>query len=200
MGEPLVRARHLKTTLAAADRTAARETIRGALPPGLAAAIGASSGFDWLPAENDVALVHAIHGALGDEEHDAFSRAVILEAFQGPLLGPFIAFALRLFPGGLMAWAHWIPRAWALVFRECGEWKIDGIGPGAADLQLRWLPPVCVQDPVWPSSVASSISTLFVLGRVRGTLRLTHLDPATRSAAYQMRWQPPEHAADAARV
>src|SRR5512147_664766 len=152
MGEPLVRARHLKSTLAAVDRTAARDAVRGALPPGLAAAIEAANGFDWLPAVKDVALVHAIHGALGDAEHDAFSRGVILEAFEGPLLGPLITIGVRLFPGGLMAWAHWIPRAWALVFRECGEWKIDGIGPGAVDMQLRWLPPICVQDPVWPRS------------------------------------------------
>lgn len=185
----MVRARHLKTTLAAADRSAAREDIRAALPSGLAAIIEAANGFDWLPAANDVALVRSIHGALGDAEHDAFSRSVILDAFEGPLLGPLIATALRLFPGGLMAWAHWIPRAWALVFRECGEWGVQGVGPGEVDLQLRWMPPICAEDRVWPISVASSISALLVLARVRGTLRFAGLDHGTRTASYLMRWE-----------
>ncbi|HYQ80618.1 MAG TPA: hypothetical protein VEP68_03905, partial [Anaeromyxobacteraceae bacterium] len=189
---------HLKSTLAAVDGCRARDAIRAALPSGLMAAVEAANGFDWLPAANDVALVKAIHGALGDAEHDAFSRGVIRDAFEGPLLGPLIAIALRLFPGGLMAWAHWIPRAWALVFRECGEWKVEGVGPGAVDLQLGWLPPICVQDAVWPGSVASSTSALLDLARVRGTLRLTGLDRATRTASYQMRWQQPDRAAGAA--
>ncbi len=197
MGEPLVRASHLRSTLAAVDRSRVRETVRAALPPGLVAAIEVANGFDWLPAENDVALVRAIHAALGDVDHDLFSRTVILEAFEGPLLGPLIAIALRLFPGGLMAWAHWIPRAWALVFRECGEWGVQGVGPGAVDLQLRWLPPICVQDRVWTTSVASSISALLVLAGVDGTMRLTGLDPETRTASYQMRW---EVAAEAGRA
>src|SRR5512144_2193205 len=107
MGEPLVRARHLKTTLASVDRSGVRDAVHATLPPGLAAAVEAANGFEWLPAANDVALVRAIHGALGDAEHDAFSRGVIRDAFEGPLLGPLIAIALRLFPGGLMAWAHW---------------------------------------------------------------------------------------------
>lgn len=199
MGEPLVRARHLKTTLAAVDRSRVRGTVRAALPGGLAAAVEAADGFDWLPAENDVDLVRAIHAALGDAEHDAFSRSVILEAFEGPLLGPLASFALRLFPGGLMAWAHWIPRAWALVFRDCGEWKVEGVGPGAVDLQLRWLPPMCVQDAVWPGSVASSTSAILALARVRGTLRLTGLDRATGTASYQIRWQAASDVAGASR-
>ncbi len=193
-----MRARHLKTTLAAVDRCRARDAIRAALPAGLAATIEAANGFDWLPAANDVALVNVIHGALGDAEHDAFSRGVIRDAFEGPLLGPLIAIALRLFPGGLMAWAHWIPRAWALVFRECGEWKVEAVGPGAVDLELGWLPHICVQDAVWPGSVASSTSALLDLARVRGTLRLTGLDRATRTASYQMRWQQTDRTADAA--
>lgn len=190
-----MRAMHLKSTLAAADRS----RVRAALPPGLAAAVEAANGFDWLPAADDVALVRAIHGALGDAEHDAFSRGVILEAFEGPLLGPLIGIALRLFPGGLMVWAHWIPRAWALVFRECGEWKVEALGPGAVDLQLRWLPPICVRDTVWPSSVTSSASAILAPAQVRGTLRLVGLDPGTRTASYQMRWETADDAGRAAR-
>lgn len=189
MGEPLVRARHLKSTLAAADRSEARELIRAALPAGLATAIEAADGFDWLPAEHDVALVQAIHGVLGDVGHDAFSRRVILEAFQGPLLGALIAAAVRLFPGGLVAWAHWIPRGWALLFRECGEWTVERVGPGAVDLRLRWLPPVCVRDPVWTRSVASSLSALLDLAQLGGTLRLAGLDGEAGAATYEMRWE-----------
>lgn len=190
MGEPLVRARHLKSTLAAADRSRVRDGVRAALPQGLAEAIEAANGFDWLPAANDVALVRAIHGALGDVEHDAFSRRVIREAFEGPLLGALVASGLRLFSGALVPAAHWIPRGWALVFRDCGEWKVELMAPGAVDLDLRELPPVCVQDSVWPRSVASSLSALLDLARVAGTVRLTALDAAAGAASYQIRWEP----------
>jgi hypothetical protein len=190
MGDPLVRARHLKSTLAAADRSRVRDAVRAALPPGLAPAVDAANGFDWLPAANDVALVRAIHGALGDAEHDAFSRRVILEAFEGPLLNALIAAGRRLFPGGLVAWAHWIPRGWALVFRDCGDWAVELVGPGAVDLRLRELPAICGQDEVWPASVASSLSALIDLARVRGAVRLVGLDRAAGAASYQMRWEP----------
>lgn len=185
-----MRARHLKSTLAAADRSQVRDAVRAALPPGLAGAVEAANGFDWLPAANDVALVRAIHGALGDAEHHAFSRRVILEAFEGPLLNALVTAGLRLFPGGLMAWAHWIPRGWGLVFRDCGEWAVELVGSGAADLRLRELPPICSRDEVWPRSVASSLSPLIDLARVRGTMCLVALDRAAGTASYQMRWEP----------
>jgi hypothetical protein len=85
---------------------------------------------------------------------------------------------------------HWIPRGWGLVFRDCGEWAVELVGPGAADLRLRELPPICSQDEVWPRSVASSLSSLIDLARVRGTLRLVALDRAAGAASYQMRWEP----------
>ena len=180
MPEPAVRARHLKSTLAAADRTPARAAIRDAMAAPVIDCIAASSGFDWLPVEYDVALVRAIHGALGDAGHDAFSRAVILEAFDGLLLGPIVRLALAVKGRDPDAWIRWVPKAWPLVFRNCGSWTLGAAVPGEARLTLEGLPPVCFDDPVWTHSVASSVSALLARVGVVGSTRLEARDPAQR--------------------
>ncbi len=190
MGEPSVRARHLKQTLAAVDRTPARAAVRGALAPDVLAAIEASHGFDWLPVGHDVALVRAIHGALGPEGHHAFSRATILEAFDGPLLGPLIRVALAVKGRDPAGWVRWIPKAWALMFRDCGSWSVDRIAPDGAELTLDGMPAACFDDPVWPGSVASSLSALLAGAGAAGETRLVARDPGPRRARYAFRWEP----------
>jgi hypothetical protein len=192
MLEPVVRARHLKTTLAAADRLPEAGAIRAAFPAGAAAEVAASSGFDWLPIGHDLALVRAIHGALGPAGHDAFSRGVIRESFGGPLLRAIVAAAQRTFPGALVAWVHWIPKAWALVFRGCGAWEVELVAPRAVDLRLVALPAAVFADPVWPGSVASSLSAVLDLAGASGTVRLVGLDEGRSAARYEMRWGPPD--------
>ncbi len=190
MAEPSVRARHLKQTLAAVDRTPARAAVRAALDPATVRAIEASHGFDWLPIGHDVALVRAIHGALGPEGHDAFSRATILEAFDGPLLGPLVRVAIAVKGPDLAGWVRWIPKAWALMYRDCGGWSVDRTAPDGADLSLAGMPPICFDDPVWPGSVASSLSALLARAGVAGETRLVGRDPDVRRARYAFRWAP----------
>jgi hypothetical protein len=190
MHEPLVRARHLKSVLAAMDRLRERDAVRARLPASMPERVEAAHGSDWLPIEHDLAFARALHAVLGKRELDVFNRRMLVASFQGPLLRTLVQTAVELLGVDPGAWARWIPKGWRLVFRDCGTWTIDRIGPREVVLRLSDLPAVCAEDPVWPGSVGSSLSSILDLADARGDLALDSVDAAARTATYTMRWEP----------
>ena len=189
---PSVRARHLKTNLEALDRLPEREAVRCLLAEQLLRGIAQAHGFDWLPIAWDVAIVRAVHAALGPEAQDAFARSLLLESFDGPLLGSLVRTAVNLFGLDADRWVRWIPKGWALVFRDCGSWTIEAARVGEIRLRLDGLPRVCLEDLLWPRSVASSLSALQVRVGVPGETVLEAADVARRVATFMVRWEPPQ--------
>jgi hypothetical protein len=187
MNDPSVRARHLKATLASVDRLPEGPAIRRALPVDHLAAIEAAHGQDWLPIALDVGLVGTIQRTLGPDRHDQFSRAVVLEAMDGPLLGTLVRIAISVFGHDPARWVGWIPKAWQLMFRDCGRCAIERSEPGEVRLTLAELPEICL-DEVWLESVASSLSALLARAQVTGRSTFDGADPTSHSASYALRW------------
>ncbi|BDG03803.1 hypothetical protein [Anaeromyxobacter oryzae] len=187
MSEPAVRARHLKQTLTAALRTPAAGAVHRFVPAAVLEEIEAAHGSDWLPIGHDVALVRVIHGALGPASHDSFARGVVLEALDGPLLGPMARIVLAAFGRDAAAWARLVPRAWSLVFRNGGAWEVER-GAGEVRLRVRGLPAACVEEPVWLASAASSMAAVLDATGVSGSSTLEGFDPTARAATYALRW------------
>jgi hypothetical protein len=190
MPDPSVRARHVQQTLAAAEHTAAAAAVRRFVPSAVLAAIEAASGSDWLPVGHDVALVRVIHGALGPERYDAFARGVVLEELEGPLLGPMKRIVIAAVGRDAASWARLVPKAWGLIFSGCGEWTVVQADAGEAWLRIAPLPEACAAEPMWPTSLASSLSAVLAATGVAGTSSLERFEPTTRAATYALRWTP----------
>lgn len=185
---PRVRARHLKTKLAAANRHARRDAIRGALGPEVVRGVEEAHASSWLPIEWDVLTARTFHQVLGPGEHAALQASVMREAFGGPLLGPMVRAALAVLDLRPPRWARWIVRGWSAVFEDVGEWAIETEAPGEVRLLLERLPGACVEDETWARSVANSLSALQARIGVAGCTELVSLDPTAAVARYAVRW------------
>jgi hypothetical protein len=76
-----------------------------------------------------------------------------------------------------------------LMFQGFGRWTIVRRGEGEVMLTLAELPPVCAADPVWPRSVASTLSGVLPAVGATGTVELDSVDPLQGIAVYTMRWR-----------
>jgi len=187
--EPLVRARHLKLVLAAADRTSQALAIRSRVGPEVTRAVEEATGSDWLPVAHDVALAGALDAVLGPEGLAGFNRTMMQDSLRGPLLRALVEMATHFLGFDAGAWAGWIPRGWGLMFKHCGRWTVVSRGGGEVALTLTGLPPICAADAVWPVSVASALSAVLPAVGTVGTVTLQSVDPAAGTAVYVMRWQ-----------
>ena len=186
----MVRARHLKQVLAAADLQAQRELIRERVGATLLAEIEGASGTDWLPVAYDVVLARALEEVLGASGLAAFNREMMLQSFSGPLLRALVELSRAFLDLDAGAWASWVPRGWQLMFKDCGRWTVVRRGEGEVTLTLAGMPSVCATDGVWPRSVASALSGILPAVGATGTVALERIDPAAGTAVYAMRWRP----------
>ena len=186
--EPRVRARHLKQVLAAADRQPLRQALRDRIGPTLAYAIEEATGTDWLPVEHDVSMARALEAVLGPDGLASFNRELMQQSLRGPLLSGLVELATHFFGLDAGAWASWVPRGWRLMFKDCGGWTVVRHGEGELSLTLDGLPAVCAADPVWPRSVASTLSGILPAVGAEGTVELTRIDVARGTIVYTMRW------------
>jgi hypothetical protein len=190
MPDAEVRARHLKSTLAAVDAGAAAAEIRRAAPLDVLARIERAHGQDWLSVLDDVRLVRVVHAALGPAAYHRFAQGVVLSALDGPLLGPLFRAAVATFGRDPGSWIRWIPKAWTLVYRGCGAWTVERLGPHAFALAIARLPPACLDEPMWPTSLASSLSAVLAATGADGASELVGLDRAGAEARYRITWTP----------
>jgi hypothetical protein len=187
--DPAVRARHLKSVLAAIDGEPRREEIRRRSGEGVTAAIEGSGGSDWLPVAHDVALARALDAVLGPEGLATFNQRMMLQSFEGPLLRTLVQTAMAVIGADPAALARWIPKGWQLMFQGCGSWRVEPSGATSVALTLTEMAPACAEDPVWPRSVASALSAVPVLARVVGSVELVRIDPPARTARYAFTWR-----------
>lgn len=185
----LVRGRHMKSLLQAVARLPPQdaERVRLKVQPATLAAIADATGIDWLPAELNLELTHAIHAGLGEERFGGFFRDELRSAFGGPLLRIVVDAALRVFHVDAAAFVGWLVKGWGLVFRGCGEWVVERAGDREAILRIEKLPPAFV-DEVWLRSVAHSLDAIWDLARTRGAFTLTSSDPPGGRATYRISW------------
>jgi hypothetical protein len=188
---PVVRGRHMKSLVEALEAWEGGARPLALLPADVLAAIADASGLDWLPLSLDLQVTQAVYDGLGTAEADRFFREHMAGAFDGPILQTLVATAVRLFGLDPASFARWVPRAWQLIFREVGQWRVEGLAPGAtsATLTLARLPAECADHLIWHRSVSRSMSALFDLARVSGTVEAA---PPARGGEvrFALRWTP----------
>jgi len=185
--EPAVRARHLKSVIAAADALPGGRAVRDALPGRLIAEVERASGFDWLPVEHDVAMVRASAAVLAPDAFERLWRAVVIEGVEGPLLGLLMRTAVCMFGYDPAEFARWVPKAWSMVFRDVGVWTSSLVTGGSAVLRLEGLPPAC-RVPAFPRSVACSLGAIPVLTGRSGSARVLDASEEDGAVSFELSW------------
>ncbi len=187
---PLVRARHMKELLASVDRLPPERarSIRASIDDEHLRAIADASTVAWLPFDSNLALARALNTVLGPSDSHRFHRTHFSTVLQGPILGTLLQGALAVYGFDPAKWMRLLPPAWDLLFRHCGSWTITNGPSGRVEMLLQDLPPGCVADRVWPTTVASSIAATLDLARRDGHVDVVDVDGASRQARYELRW------------
>ncbi|MBK9519848.1 MAG: hypothetical protein IPO09_21500 [Anaeromyxobacter sp.] len=186
----VVRGRHLKSLASFLQERPGGMTALALLPPDWLPQVTDASGLDWLPVERNLVITRAVYDALGPAEADRFFRDHTLASFHGPILKTMVTSAVRILGLAPASLARWVPKAWHLIFRACGEWSLEEVTPGARQVTftLGGLPAACAEDPVWLRSVARSLEAVLELARVRGVVALAPRPRGARQAVFQLRW------------
>jgi hypothetical protein len=162
------------------------------LPAEALAVIGKASGLDWLPLALNLQVTQAIYDGLGTAEADRFFRTHTMASFDGPILQTMVTTAVRMFGLDPISFARWVPRAWHMIFRETGAWRVPEVAPGASSivLALGELPAECADHQVWQRSVSRSVAALFDLARVPGVADVLPRAQGGREVCFTLHWTP----------
>lgn len=185
----VTRGRYMKDYLAAVRRlppTKQDAVLRGL--EALVEQIESAANSEWLPIETNLALTDAIFRELGTEDADTFYQNWLRRQVGTPLWSSLVATALKLFgldPGGV---AKWVPKAFALMYRDYGTFNVDRVGPAQAVLHLTEMPVELVHSFNWQRSVCSGMYALFFVTRVRGKAQIDDVDVDRRSMRIGLSW------------
>lgn len=174
--DPAVRAAHLKEDLEALEKVgpafAARVCAR--VRAETLDAIRAASRVDFLPIALNVELVRAVYAEGGPEGTRRWTRASMTLA-TGTYLRPFLNLVTALFAASPSALYKFVPRAWALVYRNCGRVEVEDAGAGVTRL-------VCAEFPAelrtseFTASMGGTLESIFDLCAYDGRVQL---EPST---------------------
>lgn len=193
--EPRILAGFVQDSLAAVDRhdPALGRALRERLEPEVLESIGKASTIAWLPVELDVALTEALFAVAGPATAARILRDNMVQSFDKPFLRPLIDGALRILGSSPERLLRWAPKAWSVVYRECGALAfevgdVDG-RTGAGTLHLRDLPrAVCASRP-YLRGVAAALEGAFALTRAEGSCELESHAPDAGTATLSLHWR-----------
>jgi len=125
MSPPMMKARYLKSTVAAVGTLApaAVQQIRLVAKPTIAT-IEAAAPVEWVSMALDVELTHAVAEVMGRDGVVTVNRTGLRLAMRTPLLRPIVEGARRLFGFTPAALLHVCPRAYAAVTRNAGQMSV----------------------------------------------------------------------------
>lgn len=179
---PAVRASYLKLVLSRCDEFGPPAAeIRRELGDEHLTHIECAGPLVWLPIASDLALQRALASVLGAERTREFLLASLREVWTTSLIQMLVSTAMGLFGLDASALARLVPRAWSLVYRDCGVWRIaedaaqpqphsaatgDDAQARELDLRLDELPQACIDEAAWIAAVTTMLHGLLILANV----------------------------------
>jgi hypothetical protein len=150
--------------------------------------IEAASSLEWMPVTVNLTLTDAVYRALGDTEGDLFFTNWIKRQMNAPPFAGLVRTGLNLFGFDTEALARWIPKAFDLMYRDYGEFKIERVGEGPLKVELCAMPHELVHHPNWQRSVGCGLAALFFLTGVKGNVKLDGFDARRGAMRFALRW------------
>ena len=183
----------MKTFVEAVDRLpeAHARQIRADTPPEMLAEIDKRGALAWLPVEINIEMTRAVSKTLGDEGAHEFYKSFLLGVFDTSMFRTFVESGLRLLLSDLVAALRYVPLAYPMMFKNCGQWKTVSADEHSAVLELGNLASVCAHEPLWLASATGSLSSLLVLSRREGDCELVDFDADAGWARYRLHWKEP---------
>jgi hypothetical protein len=167
-----------------------REAVLADVPGAIRSSIESAGLLGWLPLEANVLCTRAVGKRLGPERADLFFRQLLLGAADGPLLRGLVQSVIRVAVRDPGLYLPWVPKGWALMFRDTGQMSIVERSKGAAVVSIEGLVDECLREPVWIQSVASALGALADLVTLDGGATVSSVSPATQVVTYRLRWTP----------
>lgn len=146
--------------------------------------IETASAISWLPVEVDVELTECFFQVAGAERARRAFREAIAQAIERPLLEG----ALGIFGRDPVKILRWVPKAWSLIYRDCGEMRCAQAGEGSARLELGLLPEPIVHSRFHLTATAATLPAFFDWLGIEGRVRLEGPCATTRTATFHLSW------------
>lgn len=186
---PAVRASYLRMLLAACDEFGPPAAeIRARLGDEHQTSIECAGPLVWLPLDAELTLQRALDEVLGAERAREFVLATLREFLATSLIQAAIATAVGLFGLNPGSFARLLPRAWSLLYRDCGRWSVSrGFDPDRqrarewreVELHLSKLPLACASEPAWLSAVSTVLHALLILCEREGEVEILERDTSS---------------------
>ncbi len=158
--------------------------------PELFQEVEAAGRMRWLPIDLNVRMVRAVYAEMGDDRAHEFLVDMVVSQFETPLWKNFIEGAVRIFgldPGSLV---KWVPRAYGIAFKNCGDWRAQREDEGEAWLECDGMPDVIAGNEQWLDSLRAGLVALFRLCQTDGDVRIERPADAPGTIRFVFGWKP----------
>lgn len=198
-----MRASYLRMLLSACDEFGPPAAeIRARLGDVLQTRIECAGPLVWLPIDADLALQHALDEVLGRERTREFVLATLREFLAASILQTAVSTAVGLFGLNPGSFARLLPRAWGLLYRDCGQWSVSrGFEPDRqrarewreVELGLSGLPHALHHEQLergaWLSAVSTVLHALLILCEREGEVELLERDERAAKVVFRLAWK-----------
>lgn len=142
------------------------------VPPAVLESLARAGRLKWIPIDHHAALLDGVRDALG-AEYVGFYRQMVVGNLEDGVLQGLAAAGLRLFGVGPEAMMKMLPRAFALVLRDCGSFEFESRGAGQGTIvELHGLPPRLRTRDTYALTIQAVLEACYVIGRRAGTCEL----------------------------
>jgi hypothetical protein len=141
-------------------------------------AIDHASRVDWLPIELDIELNECVDRVLGRKALERWSRDTIRASMSGPLLGPLVNGAIRLFGLDPYSILKLAPRAYGSLFRDCGTLTWLNENASKAELRLTNAPLVIPSSDAYLAGISASLGAVFTITHTHGSVTARKQGPS----------------------
>lgn len=184
---PRVRAVACKQTLTTIRTLPEPDIVLSRIPKDVLEEIEGASSMAWIPLPRQAQVVDALRTFLGPEAFRRICREHTRALLESAVLASAVASAMRLVGVGPHALARQAPRAFDMLYRDCGSLRYQA-GASAQELVLvldgfpgpGLLPRLDV--------LAGSFEVIFFFATVDGEIKVRHVDPAAGHAEFVFRW------------
>lgn len=163
------------------------------VPESVLELIESSPKLGWVPHEDSLKVLDALHRVLGDPHFRRFLSILAEELMAYPLLQSFFDGAIRLFGLNTHALLKWSPYAWEQVFRDSGVLVYrplrESAAAGKAEVTLEKCPPALLRSGSLVEVVAGALEMLPRRAAKKGRVEILLLDTEHGRVRYEISWE-----------